>query len=162
MRGLKCNAYGYTLRDICLRDSMWLHYYIYTNPNITMWNGYVPHEKKIQSWWSTLRNYFITRFSKTMYYIVCYDREPIGVLCLREMSATTLEMSYNVAADQQSKGHGTHMAQMACDIAKSLGYSFVFARILPMNEPSIHVFEKNGFEITRLNFMYGAVKRLKN
>lgn len=162
MRGLKCDAYGYTLKDISLHDSAWLHYYIYSNPEITMWNSYMPHEKEIQSWWSTVRNYFATKFSKTMYYIVYYDRKPVGVLCLREMSKTTLVISYNVAAEYQNKGHGTHMVQMACDIAKSLGYGFVFAVILPMNAASMHICKKNGFEITQLNFKYGAVKRLKS
>ena len=161
MRGYYSKGYnGFTFRDIELDDYLWLHEYIYSNPEITMWNSYMPHEKLIQSKCSVLRNYIKTKFTKMIYLIVYYDKIPVGTLCINEVFPGTATISYNVIKDYQNKGIGTNIVSTACELCENLCYNNIIAYILPNNKGSIRVCTKNGFYIKVLNWRYGAIKKL--
>jgi len=72
----------------------------------------------------------------------------------------TAEVAFLVRDSYHNKGIGTELLKYLMYLAKKQGQMGFTAEVLPENTPMLHVFEENGFELTRKSL--GGVMILKH
>ncbi len=83
----------------------------------------------------------------------------IGQYVVDQLSLTA-EVAFMVRDIYQNRGVGTELLSYLMYLAKKQGLSGFTAEVLPENTPMLHIFEENGFELTRKSL--GGVHILKH
>lgn len=152
---------GLAYREVRNSDAQLLFDSIYNNPNITMPNAYMPHERLMETKLYLRKVRLKTKFKDFVYMLVFDGQRFVGVICLRRMSPVSVEVSYNVKQEYWNQGYGTSMLNTATMFAEQLGYDFICAQIMYNNKGSLRICEKNGFKFDRVDGKYLAVKKIE-